>query len=181
MSRRVLIGATLVVLVLLSVGVWLWRGQTTAIDLIEHFPEAEKRTTTDSLQVGFDIIDADLNGDRRRAIFAHASSRITWQIDVPKSAALETAIGLLPPAWTGEGNGAIFRIGVSDGTTYTEFFKQLVDPFNNEADRRWIPVTADLSRWGGTHVSLIFNVDANYGGNTANDLAVWGEPRIVTR
>jgi hypothetical protein len=59
-----------------------------------------------------------------------------------------------------------------------------VDPFNNQADRRWIPVMVDLSAYGGEQVDLIFNTYAsppNVPGNPDNDLPLWGTPEVVIR
>jgi len=157
----------------------LRRGAEPAdIDLIARFPDAEKRTTMPSLHEGFNIIDVDLRGQTKRAIFAHPHSRIIWKIELPERAVLTTAVALQQHVWDLPGDGAIFRIGVSDGREYTELFRRNLDPSRNEDDRRWIPVRLDLGRWTGKQVEVIFNTDPGEIGNAVNDATVWGDPKI---
>jgi hypothetical protein len=148
------------------------------IDLVELFPEAEKRTTMGSLEDGFAIVDAVIGGVQKQGIFAHPFSRITWKVDVPPGAVLKTDIGLREEAWTGDGDGALFRVGVSDGAAYSEQFRQQVAPLTNPGDRRWIPLTIDLSQWAGKRVDIIFNTEPGPANNAVRDAAVWGAPRI---
>ena len=75
-------------------------------------------------------------------------------------------------------------VRVSDGRTYDQLFTQHVDPFDNAADRRWIPVLVDLSAYGGEEVDLIFNTSPARRRRPAtcdNDLPLWGAPEIVIR
>lgn len=161
---------------------WFWPRATPAetIDLVERFTEAEKRTTLDSLHTAFAIVEATIDGDTRKAIFAHAFSRIVWTVDMPPEARLETAVAMQPYSWNAEGDGVVFRIGVSDGEQYDELFRQRLAPFEVQADRRWFPVSLDLSPYAGRRVQIIFNTDAGDAGNNANDASIWGSPRIVT-
>lgn len=154
---------------------------TGPVDLIERFPDAEKRTTMASLEDGFNIVDVTINGELRRSIFAHPHSRIIWTIDVPERAVLHTAVALQPHVFALPGDGAQFRVGVSDDERYEELFKQTVNPGQQPEDRRWIPVSLDLSRWAGERVQLIFNTDPGPSGNAVHDAAVWGSPRIVAQ
>ena len=89
---------------------------------------------------------------------------------------LETAYAVRSDAWTLDGDGATFRIGVSAGEEYRELVKQWVDPYHRQEDRRWFPVTLDLSAWAGREVEVIFNTDPNF--NAVHDAAVWGSPLI---
>lgn len=151
----------------------------TAIDLVARFPDAEKRTTMASLHDGFNVVDVTIGSDTKRSIFAHPHSRIIWHVQVPEGAVLNAAVALMPHVWTLNGDGAQFRIGVSDGTRYEELFRQIVNPFYVEGDRRWIPVRLDLSAYEGEKVEVIFNTDPGQSGNAVNDAAVWGEPKIL--
>jgi hypothetical protein len=75
-----------------------------------------------------------------------------------------------------------FWLGVSDGRTFRELMVRHVDPFHVADDRRWVPVTVDLSDYSGLDLSLVFNTRAsprNAGNDQRNDKAVWGEPAIV--
>ena len=72
-------------------------------------------------------------------------------------------------------------MGVSDGRVYEELLKHYVDP--RRGDRRWFSARLDLSAYEGRQVKLILNTDPGPPGSldTANDLAVWAEPRVYTK
>jgi hypothetical protein len=174
----------LVVITALAGGLWLWRSNQAAvepgaIDLIDRFPEAEKRTTMSSLQDAYSIQTVTINGDRKRAIFAHPFSRIIWTLEVPEGAVLRAAAALRPDSWNNPGDGAIFRIGVSDGPVYTGLYRQVIRPQDEPGDRRWFPVEVDLSAYAGKQVKIIFNTEPGEYGNAVSDACVWGDPRIV--
>lgn len=181
MATRLL--AFLLVLAAL-IGFWWWRSgqgglERGAIDLIEIFPDAEKRTTMSSLEDAFAIETVVINGDRRRSLFAHPFSRVIWTVTVPDGAVLRTAAALRPDSWMSESDGAIFRIGVSDGTTYTNLVREVVRPQDEPSDRRWFPIEIDLSAYAGRQVQVIFNTEPGESGNAVGDACVWGLPRIV--
>ena len=152
-----------------------------SIDLVEMFPDAEKRTSLVRLHQAFDVLDVTIGGDTKRSIFAHPSSRIIWRIEVPPNATLITAAALRPDAWTKSSDGVIFMVGLSDGVRYAERFRKSIAPYPFAADRRWVPISVDLSPYAGQQVEVIFNTNPGEFGNTANDAAVWGAPRIVIR
>jgi predicted small lipoprotein YifL len=158
------------------------------VDLVDTFPTAERRPATAS----FDVAATAIGGESHRAIATPGISRVTWQLHIPARAVLTTAIALKPEAWTEQGNGVLFRIGVAEGRTYEELFTRLVDPFHVVEDRRWIPVTVDLSAYGGFKWSLfyhpsrltwrvIFNTNAGQPGtdDRTGDLPLWGQPIIT--
>ncbi len=158
------------------------------VDLLETFPSADRRPATAS----FELADIMIGGESHRAIATPGISRLTWQLHLPARAVLKTAIALKPDAWTEPGNGVLFRIGVAEGRTYEELFTRLVDPFHVVDDRRWIPISIDLSRYGGFKWSLfyhpsrltwqvIFNTNAGPPGtdDRTGDLPLWAEPTIT--
>lgn len=174
--------AVFVAAVVLGLGWWLFtRGNDAAsVDLLQQFDAATKAPASGT----FELIDADLNGDKRRAIFAPPETRITWKVTVPEEAWLKVAVGLKPEAWEQEGDGVLFYVGVSDGRRFDELFNQHVNPFGNAGDRKWIPVWVDLSAYAGENVELIFNTRTSLpgkGNDARNDLALWGAPEIVVR
>ena len=68
-----------------------------------------------------------------------------------------------------EGDGVLFRIGISDGKgKYEEFLKQHVNPQRRPEDRRWIPVDLDLSAYANQKVEVIFNTNASLPGRKAS-------------
>jgi hypothetical protein len=151
------------------------------MNLLDLYPQAEKRSST-AVEQAFALRDVTINGETRRAIYMHPTSRLTYQnVTVPSDAWLRMWVALQPEAWDKEGDGVYFRFGVSDKRTYDELVRQHVDPKNNENDRRWIPITVDLSQYSGLTVDLIFNTNTSLpgrGDNPANDWAVWGAPEI---
>ena len=171
-----------VVLVLVAAGWWLFgrRGAGQSIDLIETLPQAIKQPATGT----FEVVDATLNGETKKAIFAPAPTRITWRVKVPDDAWLRVDVGMKPEAWEVQAEGAYFFVVVSDGRNADQLFTQHVHPFGNKADRKWMPAFVDLSAYAGEEVDLIFNVRAGREGRStefANVLALWGAPAIVIR
>ena len=161
---------------------WLFRGGTgaTAIALVDHLATATKAPAGAS----FEVIDAELNGETRRAITATPPTRLTFKVQVPDDGWLNVAVGLKPEAWTLEGDGVLFFVGVFDQRTFEMLFTQHVNPFGNPGDRKWIPIWVDLSAYAGEEVDLIFNTRVSQPGkpeDPRNDLALWGAPEIVVR
>lgn len=173
------------ILVLAAIaGFWWWRSsqgslERGAIDLIELFPDAEKRTTMASLEDAFAIETVVISGERQRSLFAHPFSRVIWTVTVPEGAVLRTAAALRPDSWKSPSDGAIFRVGVSDGPTYTNLAREVVRPQDVPSDRRWFPIEIDLSAYAGRQVQVIFNTEPGESGNAVGDACVWGSPRIV--
>jgi hypothetical protein len=174
--------AAVVVLVLVIAGWWLFKRNTggESIDLLTTFPTAEKRPPSGP----FEVIEVDLNGDKKRAIFTVPTSRIIWRMRIPDDAWLKVSLATKPESWDKEGDGVLFRVGVSDGRVFEDLFTQHVDPYTNKSDRRWIPVTVDLSASAGEEVEVIFNTGNNLPGkypDVRNDTALWGAPEIFIR
>ena len=97
-------------------------------------------------------------------------------------AQLGVSLGLREESWVRPGDGVLFRVGISRGDVYEELVSLVVNPFANPADRQWYPLLLDLSPYAGDAVEIIFNTNAGVNSeNAANDLAVWGEPKIVVR
>ena len=181
----------LVMLAFVACGVLACRGSGPSeapVDLVATFPAAERRPAGAT----FDVADITIGGESHRTIATPGISRVTWQVHIPARAVLKTAIALKPDAWAEQGNGVLFRIGVAEGRTYEDLFTRLVDPFHVTDDRRWIPVTVDLSPYGGFKWSLfyhpsrltwrvIFNTNSGPPGtdDRAGDLPLWAEPRIT--
>jgi hypothetical protein len=168
--------------------VWLLRpgGGGTAIDLVGEFPNATiKKPNAEA----FSIIDASIAGVSHHAIFTSEPSRIAWQVTVPDNAWLKLSLGLKEQAWTMQGDGVLFQIGVSNHKTYEELLRLNVNPFGEPADRQWKDLTLDLSPYSGQNVDLIFNTYSSLPPQPGQppkddrngDLALWGDPRIVVR
>lgn len=164
--------------------VWLGggaRADRPVLDLLESLPDATLRPSAD----GFSVIDATLDGTTHRALLTTQASRATWQVEVPARSWLRLAIGLREDAWTIEGDGVLFQVGVSDGQAFDELFSLVVNPYRNPADRGWHELVLDLDGYAGRTVDVILNTRSGPpdppSADTRGDLALWGVPRIVTR
>lgn len=183
MERKRWLTIAVIVLVVALVAVWFMRRRAegpVAIDLVEQFAAADKRSPL-PVDKAFSVIELTVNGETRRGIYQHPTSRITWKLTIPDDAWLRTSLALKPEMWDKESDGVLFRIGISDGRRYEELLSQHVDPHNAAGDRRWLPVNLDLSAYARQEVSLIFNTNSSLpgrGDDSQNDWAVWGEPQI---
>jgi hypothetical protein len=133
-----------------------------------------------------------LNGETHRAISTPGASRITWEMPLPDGAVLQVAVALKPEAWTEEGDGVLFRIGIAEGRTHEDVLTRLVNPYGQPEDRRWIPLTVDLRAYSGFKWSLfyhprrllwrvVFNTNPGLPGtnDTRADMPLWGDPQIL--
>lgn len=151
--------------------------ETIAVDLVEEFDAAVKRTQGPLHQTF--AINNDGPG---RAIFAHPPSEIVWKTRIPSAARLRAWLELTPPAWDRSTDGVVFRIGVAEGETYTGLMTEHVDPMHVPEDRRPRQVDIDLSGYAGREVEIIFATDASLPGrrfDPSYDWALWRAPRIV--
>jgi hypothetical protein len=176
-SRAVL--TAVVVVVVLVAGWWMFRRSgAERIDLLAQFDQAEKRGGE------FTVVDATLAGDTKKAIAAPPNGRLIFRVRVPEDGWLKVSLGMKPESWDKEGNGVHFYAGVSDGRAFEKLFTQTVNPFANASERRWIPVTVDLSAYAGEEMQVILNTVSSGPGaapDDRNDLPLWGAPEIVKR
>jgi hypothetical protein len=176
-NRAVL--TVVVILIVLVTGWWLFRrGTGQTVDLMAYYDQAQKDGGP------WSVGDVALSGDTLRAISAPANGRLHVKVRVPDDGWLKVSLGLKPEAWDKEGDGVYFFVGVADRGTFDELFTQVVNPYKNPSERRWIPVVADLSSYAGEEIELVFNTRASAPGtgpDDRNDLPVWGAPVISTR
>ena len=179
-NRAVL--TAVVVVILIVAGWWLFKrgNRGPSIDLIATFESATKKPA----QGVFQVVDVDLNGETKHAIFTEAPTRMIWKVKIPDDGWIKASLGLKPEAWEKDGDGVFFRIGISDGRTFEDILTLNVDPFHNKADRRWIPINVDVSAYAGEEVEVIFNTNVSVPGkpdDARNDTALFATPEIVVR
>lgn len=179
-NRAVL--TAVVLLILIVAGWWLFKRshRGPSVDLIAVFASAEKKPAGST----FEIVEADLNGDKKRAISTLPASRIIWKQRIPEDGWLMVSLGMKPESWDKEGDGVLFRIGISDGRTFEDLLTHHLDPFHNKSDRRWVPVAVDLSAYAGEVVDVIFNTNNSIPGKPTdgrNDTALFAAPELVIR
>jgi hypothetical protein len=174
----------IVVVVVIVLGWWLFgrRGAGEHVDLLERFEGAQKRPDAGLFSVG----EFELAGETRRGIAVQPATgtRLVWSLVVPDDGWLRVSLGMHPDSWTEEGDGVNFLVGISDGRAFETLFEQHLHPFANAADRKWIPLTVDLSAYAGEQVELIFNTYASLPGehdDQRGDLPIWGQPEIAIR
>jgi hypothetical protein len=174
-SNRAVLTA-LVLVIVAAAGWWVFhRGTSAKVDLFNHFDQAKKDGGD------FSIVDANLSGESKKAVLAPANGRLTFHVKVPDDGWLRVSLGMQPDSWTKEGNGVLFMAGVSDGHSFEKLFEQILNPFANQSERRWIPVAVDLSAYAGEDVDVILNTRAGKGDGASdarNDLPLWGTPVI---
>ena len=94
---------------------------------------------------------------RRRRSWRRPTAASHFKIRVPEDGWLKVSLGMKPESWDKEGNGVYFFAGVSDGRAFEQLFEQTLNPFKNPSERRWIPVTVDLSAYAGEEMDVILN------------------------
>lgn len=179
-SRWKLLG---LVVAVVAFGLWLFLGRSgveNQVDLLAKLPEAEQRTNVES-GPQFVVESVTIDGVTKRTVLARTSSRITYSLTISRDMWFDVSFAMKPETWDQPGDGAQFRVGVSDGRVYEELLKQYVNP--KRGDRRWFSARLDLSAYEGRQVTVILNTDPGLPGSLdkANDLAVWAEPRLYTK
>jgi hypothetical protein len=170
--------------VLTVVGWWYYSRTSVndrTVDLIAELPNAERRSNPDPVASNFQVADVAIDGVTKKTILAKPFSRIIYTVRVPADAWLDVDFAMRPDSWALPGDGAQFRIGVSEGRTYDEVLRQYVNP--KEGGQKWFSAHLDLSPYQGRQVKLIFNTDptAAGSGDSQNDFALWAEPHVYSR
>ncbi len=174
-SSRAVLAAIVIILVVLG-GWWVFhRRGAERVDLLEHFDQAQKDGGA------FTLVDATLAGETKKAIAAPPNGRIHFKVRIPDDGWLRVSLGMKPESWDKEGNGVYFFAGVSDGKSFEQLFTQTVNPFEKAAERRWIPVSVDVSAYAGEEVEVVLNTRSsgpNQPPDDRNDMPLWGAPVI---
>ena len=125
----------------------------------------------------------EILGETRTVLFLHPSpsgaTTLVYPVMIRPRTVLSTALALAPGAWSGEGDGVVFEIYVEDDAGIHLLFSQYVDPKHHQQDRRWSPVSLDLSAYAGKLVRVIFSVNGGPASDIRYDWSGWAEPRLV--
>jgi len=172
-----------VVVACLALGLWFWTGSSPVdneINLLGQLATAEKRTNVEG-GAQFVAESVTIDGVTKQTILARPHSRLIYSVKVPQDAWFDVSFAMKPETWDLPGDGAQFRIGISDGRMYEELQRVHVNP--KAGNRRWVSVHLDLSAYEGRQVKLILNTDPGppEASDNANDLAVWAEPRVYSK
>ncbi len=180
-NRWILLAAIVVALA----AVWYLRrgGEAPAVvDFVQILPQAVKNPASAPPEV-FKVKDERIGGVTKTAIYVYPPTRIIYKVVVPNDAWLHASMGIDEQAWDKDGDGVLFFIGISDNGKYETLLTQRVDPHAAQGDRRWVPVSLDLSPYAGHSVEIIFNTRPSMPGSndSRNDFAYWGAPAISLR
>ena len=159
------------------------RGEPVAIDLIQLLPQADRRSVPGPAELAIRVVTVTVNGESKPCILEQAHGRITFRLTPPPSAWFTASLAVDPSAWDKEGDGVLFRLGVSGpGIEYEELLNQHLNPAANKSERRFVPVAIDLAAWAGREINLILSTNASVPGRSddlRHDLALWGAPTLV--
>ena len=185
-NTKLVAGVIILAVLVVVIAIWNSRrgGESVSIDLLAHLGDAQKRSTwTQTPEPLFNVKDIEIAGQTHKAIFAPPNSRIRFKIEVPRRGTLEVFYGIRPDAWKADGDGAQFRIGVSDGRTYEEYLREVVNPKSRDRDRKWLAASIDLSAYEGQMVEIVLNTDPGPpdSKDERNDFCLWGDPKVKGR
>ena len=122
---------------------------------------------------------------RHATIAVPAPSRVIYSLRFPPRGVFRAWLAVTPGPGATEAS-VTFRVGISDERIYEPLTQQQITS-SETAAKGWIPLTADVSLYGGRHWSLfhrpderqwklILNADAGYGVARA----FWGAPGVDT-
>jgi arylsulfatase A-like enzyme len=132
---------------------------------------------------GPEWVGGEVGRPRRIRDVVHASlpatppSRLTFVADVPQAARLVLSAGI--PGRHHLKPGVEFVVNVRQRGSETTVLSRLVDPANRAADRRWVPLEADLSGYAGRGVEIVLET-RGFEATGDVDRAFWGTPTITT-
>ena len=89
------------------------------------------------------------------------------------------SLGQRAGAWTTEGDGVLFIVGMWDEVVFDEVLNFVVNPYHLPEDRVWHDIAIDLSKYAGRTLELRLILRSR--DNERGDAPAWGDPRIVTR
>ncbi len=117
----------------------------------------------------------DIGGDSREVIYAHPPSTIVLRCDIAPDSDLLFAIGMPPSVYEQLGNGVRFTIRCAGET----LFDRALHPKQLKDDRGWHSHRISLKQYAGRKRELVFETQADPGGEIDFCSACWAEPRIA--
>lgn len=116
-------------------------------------------------------------------LFTHpaesGSTALVYPAMIQPRTTFRTDIAIAPEAWQGEGDGVVFSVYVEDDAGMHLLYSQYVDPKHHQADRNWLPVQVNLSRYQGELVRIILATGSGPAGDRRYDWAGWGNPVLT--
>lgn len=116
-------------------------------------------------------------------LFTHpadsGSTALVYPVMIQPGTIFKTDIAVAPEAWQGEGDGVTFSVYVEDDAGMHLLYSRYVDPKHHQADRNWLPVQVNLSRYQGKLVRIILATGSGPAGDRQYDWAGWGNPILT--
>lgn len=163
-------------------GVWLLTsgGETPPgrLGLLDVLPEARLSSSHTSIHEAFSITKLAIADGRRETLVALPTSRVVWDVAVPRGAVLHVTAGQRPDMLTAESDGIVMRIAVEQGDERSLIADLTLFPFGVGEHQQLFPLALPLDRWAGQHVQVVFETTPERWGNAVNDVPVWVAPRI---
>jgi hypothetical protein len=146
-------------------------------NFLKHLESADQSDNGDALIRRSAFI---INRQPKGVLFQHPPTQIAYSLHIPQLATLRFSLALAPEVWTlGKGDGVQFDICLSDDSSRWHLFSEYIDPKNLPSERRWHDHELSLSQWAGQAITVTFVTTPGPNGDSRNDWAGWGEPRIV--
>ncbi len=123
-----------------------------------------------------------IEGVTRAGIYMQTPCRARFWVFVHPGARFLAWAAMLPQAWNGSSDGALFCVSIlGPGTADSVLVDSLrVNPRVNDADRRWFRREVPLSPWAGQHVLIELAVWPGEQGDSFQDWCIWGEPVVFS-
>jgi len=147
----------------------------------DRFVDVRQLTVTDH-----DTLRGAAGTSRREWLYLHPPAGVSVDIALPPRGQLwfQAALTLDPRVWSAEvGDGVRFLATVeptgdtAGSTSSTVVLDEIFNPRADTAQRRWVPVRANLSPWAGRTVRLTLYTSPR--DETSFDWAGWGNPVVV--
>lgn len=117
----------------------------------------------------------DIDGDCRDVLFAHPPASISFRCTVQADSSLVFAVAMAPDTYERPGDGVRFSIACDGETIY----ERILQPKQDNDDRRWKNERIPLGDWGGKKRRFVFRTEAYPHGNVDFCAACWAEPKLI--
>jgi hypothetical protein len=153
-----------------------------AYDFISHLPDVQRTLPTPEGE-DIEMRAWTISDSLQQVLYQHpaysGASRIVFTVPIEKGERLTFDVATAPESWHLPGDGVTFAVYAESAGSAQQLFATYIDPKNNEADRRWHPISIDLSAYSGKTINLIFETGVGPAGDYRNDWAGWGSPRLM--
>jgi len=146
-------------------------------DLLAAFPRAVVTAPAATYVLRGDFT---VGHDTLPSLFIHPASSVEFPpVRVSADSVLTFRFGVRDEVWDKEGDGVDFTVFVQGNGPKVKVFSRYADPKHNPGDRHWIDGRVPLRAFAGQDIRITLATGPGPAGDTTNDWAVWGEPKII--